>query len=161
MKIYKYFENTAEENVSQEFRFENIDETRNYFLEEIKQNELMSKKQKKVFTTLNYSFLIIASTIAGSFSISSYASLIGIPMGILISAKGFQNCAITVEIKKYKSIIKKKKKKHDKIVLLAKSKLNSIEVLISKALIDSVIIYDEFVLTNNVQKEYEEMKKVI
>ena len=46
---------------------------------------------------------------------------------------------IAAGIKKYKSIIKKKKKKHDKILLLAKSKLNSIEVLISKVLIDSVI----------------------
>ena len=60
-----------------------------------------------------------------------------------------------------KSIIKKKKKEHDKIVLLAKSKLNSIEVLISKALIDSVISHDEFVLIINVLKEYEEMKEEI
>ena len=44
----------------------------------------------------------------------------------------------------YKPINKKKKLKHDKIVLLAKSKLNSVEVLISKALIDSVISHDEF-----------------
>ena len=44
----------------------------------------------------------------------------------------------------YKSVIKEKKKKHDKIVLLAKSKLDSIEVLISKALIDSNISHDEF-----------------
>ena len=54
----------------------------------------------------------------------------------------------------FKSIIKKKRKKHDKIVLLAKSKLNSIEVLISKALIDSVISHDEFVLINDVLKDY-------
>ena len=58
-------------------------------------------------------------------------------------------------------MIKKKKNKHDKIALLAKSKLNSIEVLISKALIDSVIIHDQFVLINNVQKEYDEMKEEI
>ena len=44
----------VEENISQEFRLKTIDETRNYFLEEIKQNELMSKKHKKVCTTLNY-----------------------------------------------------------------------------------------------------------
>ena len=56
--------------------------------------------------------------------------------------------------KKYESIIKKKKKKHDKIVLLAKSKLSNIEVSISKALIDSVISHDEFVWINNVLKEY-------
>ena len=44
----------AEESMSQEFRLKNIDETRNYLIEEIKQNELMSKKHKKVCTTLNY-----------------------------------------------------------------------------------------------------------
>ena len=53
------------------------------------------------------------------------------------------------------------KKKQDNIVLLAKSKLNSIVVSICKALIDSNISYDEFVLINNVQKEYEEMKEEI
>ena len=57
--------------------------------------------------------------------------------------------------------MKKKKKKHDKIVLLARSKLNSIEVLISKALINSVISHDEFVLINNVLKECNEMKEEI
>ena len=57
----------VEENISQEFRLENIDETKNYFLEEIEQNELMSKKHKKVCTTLNYidHFLILASSITG------------------------------------------------------------------------------------------------
>ena len=61
----------------------------------------------------------------------------------------------------YKSIINKKKKKHDKIVFLAKSKLNSIEVLISKALIDSVISHNEFILINNVLKEYNKMNEEI
>ena len=51
------------------------------------------------------------------------------------------------------------KKEHDKIVLLAKSKLNSIDVIVSKTLIDSVISHDKFVLTNNVQKEYNNMKE--
>ena len=45
------------------------------------------------------------------------------------SAVGIKIRAIIVEIKKYKSIIKKKKRKHDKIVLLGKTKLNSIEIL--------------------------------
>ena len=64
------------------------------------------------------------------------------------------NYELTVGIKKYKSIIKKKKKKHGKIVLLAKSKLNSIEVLISKALIDSNVSHKELVLIKNVLKKY-------
>ena len=132
----------VEENISQEFRLKNIDETRNYLIEEINRNELMSKKHKKVCTTLNYieHFLILGSTIAGCVSISAFASLVGIPIGITSSAIGLNICAVTAAIKKYKSMIKKKKKKHDKIVFLAKSKLNSIEVLISKALIFKALI---------------------
>ena len=152
-----------EENITQELRLKDIDKTTNYLIEEINRNELMSKKHKKVCTTLNYieHFLIVASSITECISISVFASLIGIPIGITSSAKELKICAITAGIKKYKSIIKKKKKKHDKIVLLAKSKLNSIEVLISKALIDSVISHDEFVLINNVLKGHDKMKAKI
>ena len=58
-------------------------------------------------------------------------------------------------------MIKKKRKKTDKIVLLAKSKLNSSEVLISKALLDSNISHVEFVLINNVITELHAMKEEI
>ena len=61
-------------------------------------------------------------------------------------------------IKKYKPVIKKKKKNHDKTVSLAKSKLNSMEVIISKTLIDSNICHNEFVLINNVLKEFYDLK---
>ena len=78
-------------------------------------------------------------------------------------AIGLKICAITAGIKHFKSIIKKKKKEHDKIVLLAKSKLNSIEILNSKALIDSDICHDKFVLINNVllarrNKKFKDLK---
>ena len=76
----------------------------------------------------------------------------GILIGIISSTIGLKICAITTRIDKYKSIIKKKKKKHDKIVLLAKSRLNSIKVLIFKALTDLNINHDEFLLMNNVLK---------
>ena len=126
------------------------------FFEEIKQNELNSKKHKQVCATLNYVeyFLILASTVTGSISISAFASLIGIPIGIINSAIRLKICAIA-------SIVKKKENKHDKIILLARSKLNRIEVLISKTLIDSVFSHDEFVLINNEVKEYNDMKEEI
>ena len=87
LKIYNYFK-----NISQGFRLKNINKTRNYFLEEIEQNELMSKKHQKVCTTLNYfeHVLILASTITGCISISAFASLIGIPIGITSSAIGLK-----------------------------------------------------------------------
>ena len=79
----------SEENISQEFRLKNINETRNCLIEDINRNKLMSKKHKKICTTLNYieQFLILASTITGCVSISAFASLVGIPIGITSSAK--------------------------------------------------------------------------
>ena len=86
---------------------------------------MMIKKHKKVCATLNYfeHSLILASTITGCIPISVIASLTGIPIGITNSVIRLKICAITAGIKNYKSIIKKKKQKHDKIVLLQKSKL--------------------------------------
>ena len=102
----------GEENISQEFRLKDIHETRSYLIEEINGNELMSKKHKKICTTLNHikHFLVLASIITGYVSISVFASLIGIPIRITSSAIGLKICAITAGIKNYKSIIKKKKR---------------------------------------------------
>ena len=95
------------ENISQEFRLKNIDETRNYLIEEIVRNELMSKKHKKVRVTQNYieHFLILTSTLNVYVFISFFSSLVGIKIGITSSTKGVKICAITARIKKYKSII--------------------------------------------------------
>ena len=72
----------------------------------------MSKKHKKVCRVLNYidHLLIVISTITGCVFISAFTCLVGIRIGITKSAIGLTVCAITAKIKKYKSIIKKKKK---------------------------------------------------
>ena len=93
--------------------------------------------------------------------ISALASLFGIPVGTTSSAITIKISVITAGIKKYKPIIKIKKKKHDQIVLLAKPMLNTIEVSVSKALIDSNISHDKFVSVNNLLKEYDDMKEEI
>ena len=84
---------------------------------------------------LNYFESVLASvlTISGCVSISAFASLIGVSVSIVSSMN--KNFAITAVIKKYKLIIKNKEKKYDQVKLLVKTKLNIIEVLISKALI--------------------------
>ena len=144
---------TMVEEASPEFRSREIDETRNYFIDEVKHNDLMSGKYKKSCKYLKYAehLLILASAITGCISISAFASLDAIPVVITSSVVGIKVLAVTAGIKKYKSAIKKKKK-HDKIVLLGKDKLNIIELLISKALIDSDISHDEFASVNNVLK---------
>ena len=123
----------------------------------------MNKKHKKVCKVLNHieHSLIVISTITKNFFVSSFASLVENPIGITSSVIGINICVIITQIKNYKSINNKNKKKHDQIVLLAKSKLTSIEVLICKALIDSNISYDKFFLINNVLKTFYDTKEEI
>ena len=70
--------------------------------------------------------------VTGCVSIPTFASLVGIHIEILSSSVGTKINSITTEIKKFKSLITKKKKKHDKIVWVAKTELNTLEVLISR-----------------------------
>ena len=109
---------------------------------------LAEKQQKEIL------FLILAAT--DCISISAFASLVCVLVGITSSAVGLKICAITPRIKMYKSVIRKKKKKRDRILVLGKDKLNTIEVLI-----DSYISHDQFVSVNNVLRKYYEMKKEI
>ena len=109
----------------------------------------------KLYWALSY----LTSVVIACISISVCSSLVGISIGITISAIRLKICAIAAAVKKYKSIIKKKKKKHNKKVLLTKFKFNSIKGLISKTLIKSRITRDEFVLINNQLKECNDMNE--
>ena len=98
--------------MDKEFRMKKkkTDEARIQLIQEITQNEMMSKEQKKGCKTLNYieHMLVLFSTVTEYVSNSTYFSSVGIPVGIASSAVGLKICAITVGIKKYKLIIKKK-----------------------------------------------------
>ena len=97
----------------------------------------------------------------GCVLISSFPSLACVPIGITSSAVGIKICAIIGRIIKHKSIIKKKKIKHDKIVLLGKDKLSTLENRISKLLINSYISHDKFFSVNNVLRECNKIKEEI
>ena len=92
-----------------EFKLKKVDERRNYLLDDIKHNDLISQKYKKICKYLNYvkHLLILASTTTGGVSISAFTSLVCVPVGITSSAVEINICAITAGNKKYKSIIKK------------------------------------------------------
>ena len=120
--------------------------------------ELINKKHKKIYKgVLNYieHLFILLSTLSGCVSISAFASFTDIFQPS--SAIGLKICVRTAGIKKYEPIIKKKKKKHHRLFQLAKYKLNSVEVLTSKALIDSNVSQDKFFFINNVPKEFDDM----
>ena len=118
----------------------------------------MSRKYKKICTTLNYleHFVILAPTITGCISISASAFLLRLSIGI--TSNRIKNLCNNWKNEKVQ-VNNSENKKRNTTALLGKSKLNNIEILISKALIDSNISHHEFVLINNVLKEYENMKK--
>ena len=123
----------------------------------------ISEKYDKTRKYLNFveNLLVLVWIVNGSVSISASVLLVCVPAGIAKSAVGLNIWVIIPRIKKYQLIFKRKKKKHDKIVLLGKDKLNSIEVLISNTLIDSYVSHDEFVSVSKVLREYYEMKEGI
>ena len=123
---------------------------------------MLSNKNKKVCTTLNYveHFLTLIFAVTVCISISAFPSLIDISKGIMSYKIRLNICAIIARIKKYKSIIRKKKKKHDKIVLLAKTNLDCIKGLISRSLTDSCIERNYYHLID-VLRKYDYMKEEI
>ena len=128
----------TKENKSQEFRLKNLEEKKNYFIKEIDKDKLMSTKYKKVCMALNYieHCIILASAVIECISNFAFAFLLCILIEITRSAVGLKTCAITAAIKMHKKIIEKGMNKHGKMVLLTKTKLNTIEILISQALVD-------------------------
>ena len=78
----------SEENISQEFRIKDVDETRNYLIEDINPSDLMSKKHKMLCTALNCieQLLVLVSAVRKCVSISAFCYLVSIPDGIATAA---------------------------------------------------------------------------
>ena len=123
---------------------------------------MISNKEKTIFVALSYveHLFIFGLVVVGCVPYASFTSLVRIPIGNASSAVGLKTCVVTEGIKKYKSLIRKKKK-HNNIVLSENDKLNKIEILIYRALLGSYICHDEFVLVNHLLAEYNDMKEEI
>ena len=105
--------------------------------------------------------LIVLSVTTGSISIASFATVIGAPVGMVSASFSLAFSISTGIIKKLLKTTRNKKKKHNKIVMLARSKLNSIESKISKALMDNEISHEDFETIINEEKKYRELKESI
>ena len=101
--------------------------------------------------------LIVLSATSGRVSIISFTSIIGAPIGIASASFTLIFPLATGIVKKLLNITRNKKRKHDKIFILAKSKLNSIEI-ISQALIDMETSHEEFITILKEKDKYEKMK---
>ena len=111
------------------FRLYEIKKIDNYFINEINQQKSYSKKLSKYVTIFDYidQILIILSATTGGISIISFATTIGAPVGIASASFTLFFSLATGIIKKLLNITRNKKKRHDKILMLAESKFNSIE----------------------------------
>ena len=126
------------------YRLDEINKIKDYFNAEIKERKDIVKKVSKYTVAFDYAdkLFITLSASFGTLSIASYATIVGIPVGIASLTLIFT--VTTGVVKTLLNITRKKKKKHNTIIALARSKLNIIENLISQALIDFEITHEEF-----------------
>ena len=143
------------------FRLEKIKRIENYFNSEINQRKLCCKKLSKHVNAFNYKdkILIVLNATTRGVCIISRTTVVGAPVGVA-------NAGFTIVFSFAMGIIKKllkttrnKNKKHDKILMLAKSKLNSIEALVSKALTHKEISHEEFITILKEKNKYEKVKE--
>ena len=144
------------------FRLNEINKIKNYFNSEIQERKAISKKLSKYIAAFGYAekvFIVLFASF-GTSSIVSRATVAGIPVGLAGASLTVVFSLRTGTVKKL-NVTRKKKKKHNKIVMLAKSKLNSIETLMSQALIDLGISHEQFKTIVHEKEKYEQMKESI
>ena len=145
------------------FRLDEIIRIKDYFIEEIRERKIMSERLGKFIAGSDYidKTLIVLSATSGSTSILSFARASAIPIEIA-SASFSLIFSLTAEvIKRLLKTTSNKRKKHNKVVMLAKSKLNSIGTLISQALVDLEIIHEDFKTIVYEKERCETMKENI
>ena len=128
------------------YRLDKINKIKEYFDNEIKERKDIIKKLNKYLVSFDYldQIFIALSASFSTLSIASYSTVIGLPVGIAGSSLTLILTIGTGINKSLLRVTKKRKKKHNKIIALAKSKLNMIDALLSSALNDSKISHEEF-----------------
>ena len=126
------------------------------FTKRLIKKKSFSKKLSKYVAAFDYidKILIVLSATTGGVSIISFTSIVGAPVGIASASFTLIFSLTTGIVKKLLNITRNKKKKHDKILMLAKSKLNSIETLTFQALIDVETSHEEFVTCLKEKEKY-------
>ena len=121
----------------------------------------MSKNLNKFIASFKYldKSLIVLLVATGSISIASFATAIGAPVGIMSASCSLAFSITTEFVKTFLKTLRNKKKKHNKIVMLARIKLNSIESKTSEALINSEISHEDFMTILNEEKEISRIKR--
>ena len=157
---------TAEPSPSErvnKYRLDEINKIRDYFNNEIKERKDIIKKLNKYLVSFGYldKIFITLSASFGTFSIASQATVIGIPAGITGASLTLIFTIGTGISKSLLTVTKKRKKKHNKIIALAKSKLNTIDTLLSSALTDSKISHEGFTNIITEKNIYENIKENI
>ena len=142
------------------FRLDEINKIKDYFNAEIKDRQDVVKKFSKYIVAFDYAdkLFITLSTLFGTLRIMSHATVVGIAVGIAGASLTVIFTVTTGVVEKILSKPRKKKKKHNKIITLAKNKLNIIETLISQSLIDFDISHEEFSKIIYEKNNYEQIK---
>ena len=150
---------SANTSSDQQFRLNKINEIKDFLIAVIRERELMRKNLSKYIASFEYfdKSLIVLSVATGIISIASFATVIETPVGIMTASFSLTFSMTTGFVKKKLKNNKKQKEKHNKIVMLARSKLNSIKNKISEPLANNEIIYEGFMTILNEEKKYREL----
>ena len=163
LKEYLKMNNIIELTDVNKYRLDEINKIRDYFNNEIKERKDIIKKLNKYLVSFDYldKIFITFSASFGMLSIASYTSVVGIPAGITGASLTLVFTIGTGTSKSLLKLTKKRKKKHNKIIALAKNKLNMIDTLLSSALNDSETSHEEFTNIINEANIYENIKENI
>ena len=113
----------------------------------------MSKSLSKYIFSFDKS-LIVLSVATGSISVASFATVVGALVGIMSASCSLAFSITTGLVKTFLKTTRNKKKKHIKIVMLARSKLNIIESKISEALINNEISHEDFTNISRIKRKH-------
>ena len=143
------------------FRLDEINKVKDYFNNEIKERKQIINKISKYVSAFDYAdkVFIVLSASFGSLSIASHATVVGILVGIAGASLTLVFTACTGVVKKLLSVTRKKKKKHNEIMVLVSVKLNAIETLLSGALSNFDISHEEFTKIIDEKVKYENIKE--
>ena len=163
LKEYLRMNNIIELTDVNKYRLDEINKIRDYFDNEIQERKYIIKKLNKYLVSFDYldKIFIALSASFGTLSIASYASVVVTPGGVAGSSLTLIFTIGTGISKSLLKLTKKRKKKHNKIIVLAKNKLNMIDTLLSSALNDSEISHEDLLILLMKQIFMKILKKIL
>ena len=144
-------------NEQTNYRLMEIGKIKDYFDQEVKYQQLLTSKLSKYLTGFDYADKILTNflTVFSGTNIFAHVKEEKQLLGLITSVFSLLFCLSSGVVKKLQKETKKRKKKHNKLFYLAKNKLDCVEMLVSKSVMDGIIDHNEFLAITKEKKYYD------